>query len=113
MDHKIKKKRLVIFVELMLRGDVLCLLDTLGEELTALVLSFVDETVYLGLVPHEQGKHNLVVDDGGAVVGDRSHAPDHEHGLINKAKDKGSEFLSKGIEKAKDVAAEHQLNKND
>jgi hypothetical protein len=34
-------------------------------------------------------------------------------GLINKAKDKGSEFLSKGIEKAKDVAAEHQLNKND
>jgi hypothetical protein len=31
-------------------------------------------------VPHEQGKHNLVVDDGGAVVGDRGHAPDHEQG---------------------------------
>jgi len=34
-------------------------------------------------------------------------------GIINKAKDKGTEFLSKGLEKAKDVAAEHQLNKND
>jgi len=34
-------------------------------------------------------------------------------GLLNKAKDKGSELFSAGMEKAKDVAAEHQLNKND